>query len=300
MTGTLTNPGDEATYTFTGSPGQNVFFDGLSGASGIDAESRQPQRRRDLLRRGERRRRALHALGARHLHPDDLRERQSTGSYEFRLLDTSAQTLTPTSTATTVSGTITPGTGTNIYRIAGTAGEQINLTSDSFSSTSGNWYLYDPNNNEVAGAAFGSSFSATLRLNGPYELVLEGSDTTDSSVTYKFDITATTPGVGHAERVRHRGERHAGRGRVDQLHVHRPGRICGLLQQPEPILPADHRDLHRPQQQHHLLVQPLLQRGTIRPDRIRHLHADADQHQRQRRRARTTSTCSTCRRRRRR
>ena len=54
------------------------------------------------------------------------------------MLDTSAQTLTPTSTPTTVSGTITPGTGTNIYQIVGTAGEKITLTSDSFSSTSGN------------------------------------------------------------------------------------------------------------------------------------------------------------------
>ena len=43
VTGTLTNPGDQATYTFTGSPGQDVFFDGLSGAPGLVAALRNPR-----------------------------------------------------------------------------------------------------------------------------------------------------------------------------------------------------------------------------------------------------------------
>ena len=42
VTGTLTNPGDEASYTFTGTAGQNLFFDGLSASSGIDAELLDP------------------------------------------------------------------------------------------------------------------------------------------------------------------------------------------------------------------------------------------------------------------
>ena len=33
VTGTLTNPGDEATYTFTGSIGQQVQFNGLQSGS---------------------------------------------------------------------------------------------------------------------------------------------------------------------------------------------------------------------------------------------------------------------------
>ena len=193
VSGTLTNPGDEASYTFTGTAGQNLFFDGLSASSGIDAYLYNPSGSEILLTA------ASSDSGPFTLSQPGTYKLTiygsgvSTGNYDFRLLDTSAQTLTPTSTPTTVSGTITPGTGANIYRIAGTAGQKITLTSDAFSSTSGNWYLINPNNNEVTGAGFGSSFSATLPLNGPYVLELLGSDTTDPSVTYKFDISATTP-----------------------------------------------------------------------------------------------------------
>ena len=33
VTGTIANPGDEATYTFTGTAGQRLYFDGLASAS---------------------------------------------------------------------------------------------------------------------------------------------------------------------------------------------------------------------------------------------------------------------------
>ena len=94
-----------------------------------------------------------------------------------------------------MSGTLNPGTETNIYRITGTAGEKITLHADSFSSTSGNWYLVDPNNRTLAGTTFGTSFTATLALNGPYELIVQGNDTADASVAYSFDISATAQAV---------------------------------------------------------------------------------------------------------
>ena len=193
VSGTLTNPGDEATYTFTGAAGQTLFYDGLSASSNIDVLLVNPSGSQ-ILDIG-----ASSDYGPFTLTQPGIYKltiygyAASTGNYDFRVLNTSAQTLTPTSTPTTVSGTITPGTGANIYQIAGTAGEQITLTSDSFSSTLGNWYLINPNNDEVTGAGFGSSFSATLPLNGPYVLELLGSDSTDPSVTYKFAISATTP-----------------------------------------------------------------------------------------------------------
>ena len=42
VTGTIANPGDEATYTFTGSPGQEIYYDGLASASGIQATLTDP------------------------------------------------------------------------------------------------------------------------------------------------------------------------------------------------------------------------------------------------------------------
>ncbi len=197
VSGTLTNPGDEATYTFTGSSGENVFFNGVSGSANIYAELYNPS--------GS----AIFDVAAdSNAGPYTLSEpgtyslvvygyNGAKGSYDVQLLNTAAQSLTPTSTPTTVSGTITPGTGANIYQIAGTAGEEITLTSESFSSTDGTWYLVNPNNDDVASASFGSSFSqpVTLALTGPYELILAGSGTTLSSITYSFDISATTPGT---------------------------------------------------------------------------------------------------------
>ena len=85
-------------------------------------------------------------------------------------------TLSPGETATTMSGTITPGTGYAIYQFIGTAGETVNLTSDSFSSTSGNWFVVDPYDNQLASASFGTSFTASLSITGLYTLVFSGGD----------------------------------------------------------------------------------------------------------------------------
>ena len=216
-----------------------------------------------------------------HIHPDCLRLGASTGKYDVRLLDTSAQTLAPTSTATTVSGTITPGTGTNIYRIAGTAGEQITLKSDSFSSTSGVWYLYNPNNNYLAGTTLGSSFSATLPLNGPYKLALEGNDTTDSSISYKFDITATTPapvtpsGFGTVQS----GTLAAGASTSFTFNAPAGTSVYfNNLSRSSQSITATFTD---PSNNTIFSYQPLLQYRPVRPRRIGHLHPEADQHQRE-------------------
>ena len=192
--GRSTNPGDQASYTFTGSSGQNLFFDGLSASSGIDAELLNPSGGaifNNVAANGDTGPYTLSEPGTYTLTISG--SNGSTGNYAFNLLDTSAATLVPTSTPATISGTIMPGTGTNIYQIMGTAGEQLTLNSDSFSSTSGTWYLVDPNNHTVASAGFGSSFSATLALSGPYALIVQGNDTTDSGVSYSFDISSTTP-----------------------------------------------------------------------------------------------------------
>ena len=189
VTGMIANPGDEASYTFTGSPGQRVFYDGQSAASGIDAYFTNPSGNQ-VFNIGAAGDAGIYTLSEPGTYTLTIYGNGNTGAYTFNMLDASAQSLAPTSTPATVNGTM-PGTGTTIYQIAGSAGETITLTSDSFTSTSGSWYLVDPNNASLGGASFGTSFTETLGLTGPYELVLQGSDTTDSSVTYQFDISAT-------------------------------------------------------------------------------------------------------------
>ena len=120
VTGTLPNPGDLASYTFTGSPARTCF---------LTASRHHPESTlRYMILATE----LSSVVSRRTATTGPTRSREpgtytltvsgsgrSTGTYDFRLLDTSAQTLTPTSTATTVSGTITPGTGSNIYQHRG-------------------------------------------------------------------------------------------------------------------------------------------------------------------------------------
>src|SRR5208337_3882153 len=192
--GTLANPGDQALYTFTGSSGQNIFFDGLSADSGINASLTNPSGNQ-IFNVAAGSDAGPYTLSEPGTYTLTIAGGGNTGNFDFRMLDSSAQALAPSSTPTTVSDPNLPGTGTDIYQLMGTAGEQLTLTSDSFSSNSGTWYIVDPNNNQIASAPFGSSFSnpVTLGLTGPYEIVLAGSDTTDPTISYSFDISATFP-----------------------------------------------------------------------------------------------------------
>ena len=124
VSGTLANPYDEATYTFTGSSGQNLFFDGLSGDPSIYAYLYNPSGSY-LFSVGAGSDYGPFTLSEPGTYSLDLYGGGSTGNYDVRLLDTSVQPLVTTSSPTTVNGTITPGTGTNVYQIMGTAGEQL-------------------------------------------------------------------------------------------------------------------------------------------------------------------------------
>ena len=83
-----------------------------------------------------------------------------------------------------------PGTELAAYRIDGTAGEQLQFHSVSTSSTSGSWELIGENNQQVAGAALGTDFDASLPATAPYYLELVGNITT--AINYSFQITDLT------------------------------------------------------------------------------------------------------------
>ena len=91
-----------------------------------------------------------------------------------------------------VSGTISPGTATNGYRIDGSAGEMLKFHVDTFSSTSGNWDLYGPDNHFVAGSSFGTDFTASLPADGYYDLYLSGDNPVATPITYQFEVSDLT------------------------------------------------------------------------------------------------------------
>jgi protocatechuate 3,4-dioxygenase beta subunit len=85
---------------------------------------------------------------------------------------------------------LNPGDELAAYRIGGTAGERLQFHSVSTSTTNGSWFLEGENNQEVAGAALGSDFTANLTATGPYYLELIG--TTTAAISYSFQVSDLT------------------------------------------------------------------------------------------------------------
>ena len=188
--GAIANPGDSTTYTFSGTVGESVLLTVLSADPGMDAQCDDPDGSQIFSGLSDQDPFRLRTTGTYSFTV--FGDSGATGNYAFVLTEVSTgTTLSPATTPVTVSGTITPGTGYAIYQFAGAAGETVNLTSDSFSSTSGNWFVVDPSETQVSSSAFGTSFTATLPVSGSYTLVLQGSDTTDQNLTYSFDISET-------------------------------------------------------------------------------------------------------------
>ncbi len=97
-------------------------------------------------------------------------ESSSSVGYQFRLTDTSTK---PLSFGTTVSGTVTNASQSDVYSFTGTANEHVyfqELTQLGNVYYSSYWYLYGPNNAPIASNYFGSDLSATLPTNGNYTL----------------------------------------------------------------------------------------------------------------------------------
>ncbi len=173
-TGSLTKPGDQQIYTFTGSPGQRVVFDALdSDPAQINARLISPGGLVIIERnsRNDIEPITLAESGAYSLVLDGIGT--AVGSFNFRLLDLAAQPV-PTLGAT-LSQTLTPGAKADIYRLDGTAGQRLYFDALGQNGGGATWYLYGPNNLQVSGAALATDFETVLPLTGSYSLIIWGS-----------------------------------------------------------------------------------------------------------------------------
>jgi hypothetical protein len=101
-------------------------------------------------------------------------------------------TIAEGSTVSTLSGTLSPGTRTNIDRFSGSAGETVLFQNLSASSTAANWMIVGPNGVVVGGPTnISNELQALLPTDGSYELVISGSDAAD--LDYQFQVSATAP-----------------------------------------------------------------------------------------------------------
>jgi hypothetical protein len=188
VSGTIAEAGEQDIYTFDGTVGQKILFDGISGNNNVNVSLISPS--------GET------VISSRNVNydtdPVTLLETGSyelivngydsnIGSYSFRVLNLANATQLTFDTA--ISGSLNPGQTSKIYQFTGEAGRSISFT-DEGSQAGGSYYLYDSGNNWIASSSFRSDFDVTLPYNGSYYLVLFGNS--DSNINYRFQAAKGT------------------------------------------------------------------------------------------------------------
>ena len=105
--------------------------------------------------------------------------------YKLRLVDVAAE-VDPYTPGESLSGTLTPAQGTHIRSFTGNAGAQFYFQYISYiNGTEPGWTLIDPAGNTVFSSYLRNERLATLPLDGTYYLLIEGSDSATTDVTYE-------------------------------------------------------------------------------------------------------------------
>ena len=216
VSGTLSPGTTTAVNSFLGAVGQHVFID-LQQASGdqVSYELVGPD--------------GLQIFGASSsgdLGPVTLTEAgtydlliegasSSSIGYRFRITDTAYSTI---SFGTPVNGSLSPASATDVYSLAGTAGERVYFHQLSQSSGVNGAYetLYGPDGFAITSTYSGSDFAATLPTDGQYTLLI-ANNTAGSS----FDLQPR--GVPDRQSD-HRTDPRAGGERDDRAPI-RPGEL---------------------------------------------------------------------------
>ncbi len=178
-------PGQQDTYTFEGTAGQRLYFDGLDASSSISAQLFSPSGGSLFNRRtdGDQAPLTITETGTYQLVLDVSGD--TTGDYSFRLSSIADEDELEFDTA--ISGTLDPGVTSKVYQFMGTAGQRLyfdNLSEERFGGT---WNLYNPLNQSIGGTSLGFDFEATLVTDGLYTLILDGTNTTET-VDFNFRV----------------------------------------------------------------------------------------------------------------
>jgi hypothetical protein len=184
VTGNLTKPGQQDIYTFTGVPGQQVYFDGLAGNANVQLIS--PSGLSLFFASGisfDREPETLLESGTYQLivNPNFFDEQ---GEYRFRLLNIGSQPLR--SFGTPITGSIDPTFETDIFRFNGTAGQRISFD-DLGSNFGASWSIYAPGDRYIFGGSIGfDSSEFTLSATGVYSFLIQGFG--NNNLNYNFRL----------------------------------------------------------------------------------------------------------------
>ncbi|NEO47936.1 MAG: hypothetical protein F6K55_28985, partial [Moorea sp. SIO4A3] len=183
ISSTITEPGEQDTFTFSGTPGQRLYFDGLSGNFNIDIRVISPSGQQLLFDDTDDNSQpfSLQETGTYQLIVDGNGD--TTGDYSFRLLDLAS--VTDLTFDTTIEGTLEPGTETDLFKFIGTANQTLSFE-DLGSQSGGSVIIYGPGNQFITSRSLRFDFDVTLPGDGTYILVLEGFS--DNTINYRFRV----------------------------------------------------------------------------------------------------------------
>ncbi len=187
ITGNISEPGEEELYTFSGTVGQTIYFDGISSESGINASLISPSGQNILfssLVGSDRAPVTLRENGTYQLKVDG--SSANTGDYSFRVLDVADVAELTLDTLTT--GNLPDDTNTDLFSFTASAGDKFYLDGqgDTFN---GAYRIYNQVNQQITAATFGFDTEFTVTADGTYLFVARGSGT--EAVDYSFNLITT-------------------------------------------------------------------------------------------------------------
>jgi hypothetical protein len=198
VSGAVTQAGQQNSYTFTLANASQLYFDSLTNDSSLYWNLYGP-------RGGVVSSRSFTSSDGINISSDPVLSLAAgsytlsvfgsgdhTASYSFRLSDLA--TATPIAPGTVVSGTLTPGTATNIYQFNASAGDLYYFDILSGAGYPNNWRLIDPYGQQVWSSYFGTSYRFSgpqaLPSTGTYTLLVEGYTGNTSPVSYSFSANS--------------------------------------------------------------------------------------------------------------
>ncbi len=183
---TIGTAGDQDQYEFSLATPTRVYLDTLAPASGVSwslARAGGPSLFADSNTSAS----PVMDLASGNYELRFTESGPNTTAYAFRLLDLS--TSTPITTNSIVSGTLSPGSSTNVYRITANAGDVFNFDTTTPLPRSANWRLVGPLGNSVFETGLGADVSnVQATSSGTYSLLVEGIYFETEVVDYQFQV----------------------------------------------------------------------------------------------------------------
>ena len=201
VVGTITDPGDEAGYTFSARRiGQTLYFVGQDSTfNGLTVQLTAPNGVFVQSFNTSTYSAAPFSLPFAGTYTLTVYSYGTTGSYHFTLDNLSAAptiNLSPDAGTAESNQTLATGLATNFYQIDGMAGQRLYFQALAHSAGASdlNWTLYGPSGTVVASSRFSSpstwyDLTSTLPSDGTYLLAVTGTNPGNTSVTYNFEVT---------------------------------------------------------------------------------------------------------------